>query len=229
MPNTEPEPGRTLRQDGRVDSPTAVTAAPRALGLAHALRLELFGVGWNVVETGIGIAAGIAAGSVALLGFGLDSVVEASSGSVVLWRLISERRGSRSVEEAEERAVRLLAFAFGALAIYVAIHSTVNLVTRAHPEESMVGIVLASVSLVVMPVLAWRKKLAAKALDSRSLDADAKQTILCAYLSFFLLVGLVANAALGWWWADPVAGLAIAALAADEARELWKTKELCCT
>lgn len=190
--------------------------------------LEYISLGWNVVETGVGIGAGIAAGSVALVGFGLDSVVEASSATILLWRLRTEQTGRRTAEEAERKAVRAVAVAFFALAAYIGIQAVFDLVTGRRPEESVLGIVLASVSLVVMPLLAWRKRAAARALDSRSLEADARQTTLCTYISAFLLVGLVANSLLGWWWADPLAGIAIAALAAREGRELWTTEDFCC-
>jgi divalent metal cation (Fe/Co/Zn/Cd) transporter len=190
--------------------------------------LEYISLGWNVVETGVGIGAGIAAGSVALVGFGLDSVVEASSAAILLWRLRTEQTGRRSAEEAERKAVRAVAVAFFALAAYIGIQAVFDLVTGRRPEESVLGIVLASVSLVVMPLLAWRKRVAARAINSRSLEADARQTTLCTYISAFLLVGLVANSLLGWWWADPLAGIAIAALAAREGRELWTTEDFCC-
>jgi divalent metal cation (Fe/Co/Zn/Cd) transporter len=128
----------------------------------------------------------------------------------------------------ERRAVRLVAVAFLALASYVAIRSSVDLITGAHPEGSVPGIVLAAVSLVVMPLLVWRKRVVARALDSRSLQADSTQTMLCTYLSAFLLAGLLVNALFGWWWADPVAGLFIAGFAAKEGRELWTAEDLCC-
>jgi divalent metal cation (Fe/Co/Zn/Cd) transporter len=190
--------------------------------------LEWFTVVWNVLEAIVGLTAGFLAGSVALVGFALDSIVEASSGSILIWRLRTEQSGSRTSEEAERRAIRLVAVAFLALAGYVGIRSSMDLVTRARPNESLPGIVLAAVSLIVMPVLAWRKNRVARELDSRALQADSTQTSLCTWLSAFLLVGLVINAALGWWWADPVAGLAIAGFAAKEGWELWHTEDLCC-
>lgn len=190
--------------------------------------LEWFTVVWNVLEAIVGLTAGFLAGSVALVGFALDSIVEASSGSILLWRLRTEQGGSRTAEEAERRAIRLVAVAFLALAGYVGIRSSMDLVTRARPNESLPGILLAAVSLIVMPVLAWRKNRVARELDSRALQADSTQTSLCTWLSAFLLVGLVVNAALGWWWADPVAGLAIAGFAAKEGWELWHTEDLCC-
>jgi divalent metal cation (Fe/Co/Zn/Cd) transporter len=199
----------------------------REARLRRGLLLEYFSLTWNVLETFVGMAAGIAAGSVALVGFALDSVVESSSAAILIWRLRSERSGKRDIEAIERRAVRLVAVAFWALAAYVGIKAVMHLVQQNQPEESIVGIVLAVVSLIVMPVLAARKRGAARALDSRAMNADSSQTSLCTYISGVLLFGLVANALLGWWWADPVAGLAIAGLAAREGHELWTTEEFC--
>lgn len=201
----------------------------RSQRLKRGLFLEYFSLGWNVLETVVGLLAGLAAGSIALVGFALDSVAEASSAGVLIWRLRAERGGSHSSEEAERKAIRLVAIAFLGLAAYVGGRASYDLATRVRPEESTVGIVLALVSLVVMPLLAWRKRVVAKELDSRSLQADAKQTTLCTYISAFLLVGLAANSLFGWWWADPLAGLAIAGLAAREGVELWRTEDICCT
>ncbi len=202
-----------------------VSAESRRSSLRRGVRLEYFTVAWNVIEAIVGLAAGIAAGSVALVAFALDSVIESSSGGVLIWRLLSEARGRRSVEYLERRAIRLVAFAFFALAAYVGVRAAFDLVTGRAPEESIPGIILAIVSLIVMPLLAWRKRVVAKHLDSRALHADSIQTLVCTYLSAFLLVGLLANSLLGWWWADPVAGLAIAAFAANEGRELWTAKD----
>jgi divalent metal cation (Fe/Co/Zn/Cd) transporter len=201
--------------------------ARRAGLLRRALRLEYFSLAWNVLETVVGLVAGLAAGSVALVGFALDSVVESSSAGALVWRLRSEQHGGRTAEDVERRAVRIVAFAFFALAAYVGGRAVYDLVTGSRPEESVAGIVLALISLVVMPLLAARKRAMAKHLDSRALEADSNQTSLCTFISAFLLVGLGANALLGWWWADPVAGLAIAALAAREGRELWTTEHFC--
>jgi divalent metal cation (Fe/Co/Zn/Cd) transporter len=173
------------------------------------------------------MAAGIAAGSVALIGFALDSIVESSSAGVLIWRLRSEDKGVWDVESIERRAVRLVAAAFWALAAYVGVKAVMDLVAQNRPEESLVGIVLAVVSLIVMPVLAAHKRAAARDLDSRAMHADSSQTSLCTYISAVLLFGLGANALLGWWWADPVAGLGIAALAAKEGHELWTTEDFC--
>lgn len=202
--------------------------AHRTISLRRGLLLEYFTVGWNVLEAVVGVTAGFMAGSVALVGFGLDSIVEASSGSILIWRLRTEERGTRSAEEAERKAIRLVAVAFLALAAYVGSRAVWDLVFRSRPEESVPGIVLAVVSLIVMPLLAWRKRIVARELDSRALQADSTQTTLCTYLSAFLLVGLVTNALFGWWWADPVAGLGIAAFAAKEGRELRTADDLCC-
>lgn len=203
-------------------------AHPREDSLRRGLLLEYFTVSWNVLEAVVGLLTGLLAGSVALVGFALDSIVEASSGSILIWRLRSEERGTRTVEEAERRAIRLLAVAFVALAAYVSGRALFDLVTHSHPDESVAGIVLALVSLIVMPILARRKRIVARELDSRALQADSTQTTLCTYLSGFLLAGLLSNAVLGWWWADPIAGLAIAGFAAKEGRELWKADDVCC-
>jgi divalent metal cation (Fe/Co/Zn/Cd) transporter len=197
--------------------------------LRHALGLEVLSLSYNVVEAGVGVVAGLAAGSVALVGFGLDAVVESASASVLIWRLGTERRGRRTAEEAERKAIRLVAVAFGLLAAYVGVRAVVDLVAGTRPDESTVGIVLAVLSLIVMPVLARAKRAAARELDSRSLEGDSAQTMLCTYMSAVLLFGLATNALWGWWWADPIAGLVIAGLAAREARELWVTEDVCCS
>jgi divalent metal cation (Fe/Co/Zn/Cd) transporter len=199
----------------------------RVRRLQIGLRLEYFSLGWNFLETFAGIAAGIAAGSVALVGFALDSVIEGSSAAVLIWRLRNEGNQKWDVESIERRAVRMVAAAFWALAAYVGIKATVDLFGQNRPEESGVGIALAVVSLIVMPILASRKRASARGLDSRAMQADSHQTSLCTYISALLLVGLLANVSLGWWWADPVAGLGIAALAAKEGHELWTTEDFC--
>jgi divalent metal cation (Fe/Co/Zn/Cd) transporter len=198
--------------------------ATRQTNLSRGLLLEYFTVGWNVLEAVVGLTAGFAAGSVALVGFALDSIVEASSGCVLIWRLRAEQ-GGRESEELERRAVKLVSIAFFALALYVGAKAGIDLFGENRPEGSTVGIVLAGVSLIVMPVLAYRKRKVARYLNSRALQADSTQTNLCTYLSAILLIGLLANAWFGWWWADPVAGIAIALFAANEGRELWGTDE----
>lgn len=207
---------------------TLSPSLPRGTHLRRGLNLAYLSIFYNVIEAVVGIVLGIGAASVALIGFGLDSVVESSSAGVVIWRLRAESHGGRSSEDVERRAVRLVAMAFFALAAYVGVRGVHALVTGARPDESVPGIVLAIVSIIVMPLLAWRKRIAARALDSRSVQADSVQTMLCTYLSVFLLLGLVANALWGFWWADPAAGLAIAGIATKEGVELWRTKDFCC-
>ncbi|MGL4744336.1 MAG: cation transporter, partial [Dermatophilaceae bacterium] len=170
-------------------------------------------VTYNVVEAVIAITAGVVAGSVALVGFGLDSVVEVSSGLVILWQF-----RHRLPEARERTALRLMAFSFFALAAYVGVESVRALVSGREPDSSTVGIVLAAVSLAVMPVLSWAQRRTGRALGSNAVVADGTQTLLCTYLSAALLLGLLLNATLGWSWADPVAGLVIAAVAVREGR-----------
>ena len=179
-------------------------------------------VTYNVVEAVIAIAAGIVAGSVALIGFGLDSVVEVSSGLIILWQF---RHGLP--ESRERQALRLMAFSFLALAAYVAVESVRALVSGAEPEPSPVGIGLAIASLIVMPFLSWAQRRTGRALGSGAVVADSTQTLLCTYLSAVLLVGLLLNATLGWGWADPIAGLVISAVAVKEGIEAWKGEGCC--
>lgn len=174
-------------------------------------------VAYNVVEAVVAVAAGLAAGSVALIGFGLDSVVEVSSGLIILWQF-----RSRLPESRERQALRLMALAFFALAGYIGVESVRALFSGADPDASPVGIGLAIASLLVMPFLSWAQRRTGRALGSRAVVADSTQTLLCTYLSAVLLLGLVLNATLGWGWADPVAGLLIAAVAVREGREAWR-------
>ena len=181
-----------------------------ALGLAWAT------IAWNTIEAVVAIVAGAVASSIALVGFGLDSTVEVLSASVIVWQM------TRDVpEDREEQALRLIAVSFFALAGYVAVQAVFDLASRSQPETSTVGIALAAVSLVVMPLLAGLKRRNGRRLGSGSVVADSNQTLLCTYLSVVLLVGLLLNATVGWWWADPVAALVIAALAINEGREAW--------
>lgn len=179
-------------------------------------------VAYNVIEAVVAVSAGLVAGSVALVGFGLDSVVEVSSGLIILWQF-----RHRLPESREHQALRLLAFSFFALAAYVSFESVRALVTGAHPDVSRVGIGLAIASLIVMPFLSWAQRRTGKALGSNAVVADSTQTLLCTYLSAVLLVGLVLNATLGWTWADPIAGLVIAAVAVREGVEAWQGKGCC--
>jgi divalent metal cation (Fe/Co/Zn/Cd) transporter len=174
-------------------------------------------VAYNVVEAGVAVAAGLAAGSVALVGFGLDSTIEVSSALIILWQF------RHSVPESRERAaLRALAVSFFALAGYVSYEAVSALVSGESPSASPVGIGLAIASILIMPWLSRAQRRTGQALGSRAVEADGKQTRLCAYLSGVLLVGLLLNATMGWGWADPVAGLVIAAVAVREGIEAWR-------
>lgn len=192
---------------------TAEVTAPLA---RRAVRLEWFTISWNVIEAVVAVGAGIVASSIALIGFGFDSSIESFAAVAVLWQL----RGPHD-EERKERALKLIGVSFFLLAGYVIFESSRDLVTSAQPESSTVGIVVASVSIIVMPVLAFAKRRVADRLGSQVLRADAAETFLCSWLSAILLVGLALNATVGWWWADPVAALGIAGLAVREGRETW--------
>jgi len=175
-----------------------------------ALLSEYFTVGWNVIEGIVAIAAGVIAGSIVLVGFGLDSYIEVASGLVLIWRLRKHGFSNDEEEEAaEKKAIFFVGVTFLVLALYVTYESTKKLLLHEHPDESVIGIVLALVSLIVMPWLAIYKKRIAAEINSRALRADALETLACSYLSLPLLVGLAANALFGWWWADPVAALAM--------------------
>jgi divalent metal cation (Fe/Co/Zn/Cd) transporter len=176
---------------------------------------------YNVVEAGIALSAGTEAESIALLSFGLDSAIEVSAAAVLLWRLSLETRGvdGRRLEGAERRVHRFVGVTFLALALYVAAQAGWTLWNREAPHESPIGILLAAVSLVVMPLISWAKLRAAREIGSAALRAEARETLACSYLSFTLLLGLVANAAAGWWWADPAAALAMVPWLVREGRE----------
>ena len=180
--------------------------------------LEYFTIGYNSLEGVIAVAAGIMAGSIALVGFGFDSAVEVLSGFVLLWRLHADVDEGRR-EQIEQRALKLVGVTFLILTAYVAFDATKSLWQREAPDESVIGIVLAAVSLVVMPLLVRSKRTVAKAIGSRALDADATQTAICTYLSAILLAGLLLNALFGWWWADPLAALIMVPIIAREGLE----------
>ena len=185
------------------------------------VRLEYLTIAWNILEGIVAIGAGIAAGSIALVVFGLDSFIEVAAAGVVVWEL-------RGVSEDRERtALRLIAVTFYALAAYVAVSATRDLILAERPSESIPGIAIAVASLIVMPVLATAKRRTGEALHSSTLLADSKETLLCTYLSAILLAGLALNAAFGWWWADPLAAYGIAVLAVREGREAWRGDSCC--
>ncbi len=192
--------------------------------------LAWFTIAWNSIEGVVAIVSGIAAGSIALIGFGVDSYVEVFAGAVIVWRLARDHRGAEISAVAERRAVRLIAVTFLVLAAGVGIESVRKLIVGAEPDESMFGIALAVVSLIVMPLLARAKRRVGEQLGSRAVTADATETTLCVWLSAILLVGLGANALFGWWWADPLAGLGIVYVAAREGIEHLRSDELddCC-
>ncbi|MCI0384465.1 cation transporter [Streptomyces sp. CNQ085] len=182
-------------------------------------------IAYNVVEAAVALTAGTAASSAALVGFGLDSVVEVSSAAAVAWQFSAADHAVR--EAREQRALRIIAASFFALAAYVTVDAVRALAGGGEAESSVPGIVLAALSLAVMPFLSLAQRRAGRELGSASAVADSKQTLLCTYLSAVLLTGLVLNAALGWSWADPVAALVIAAVAVREGRDAWQGRGCC--
>jgi divalent metal cation (Fe/Co/Zn/Cd) transporter len=208
-----------------------ITIRPdRGAAVRRARFLNRLTVGWNVVEGVVALTAGVVAGSVSLVGFGLDSGIEVTASLILAWRLAQERKGG-CMAASDRRATRLIAVSFGSLAAYVAVQGVTDLVTGAKPESSVVGVVLTALSLAVMPTLARAKRRLAPALGSRAVASEANQTSLCAALSAVALVGLGLNATVGWWWADPVAALVIGGLAANEAVRTWRAESLedtCC-
>ncbi|MGB3829120.1 MAG: cation transporter [Ornithinimicrobium sp.] len=208
----------THRHPVELDGPERARLGRRAQLLAAT------SVAYNCIEAVIAIAAGVIAGSVALVGFGLDSVVEVSSGLIILWQF------RHTVPESRERlALRLMALSFFALAGYVSFESLRALLGDHGPETSRVGIALALASLLIMPFLSWAQRRTGRALGSGAVVADSTQTLLCTYLSAVLLAGLLLNAILGWSWADPVAGLVIATVAAREGLQAWRGQNCCST
>jgi divalent metal cation (Fe/Co/Zn/Cd) transporter len=201
-----------------------VTSVASVVLSQRARRLAWATITWNVVEAAVAIAAGSAASSIALIGFGLDSTVEVMSALVIVWQL-------HGLDEKRERtALKLIAISFYFLAGYVTVQALLDFAGGIEPSASPIGIGLAIASLIVMPILAAAKRQTGRQMGSRTVVADCNQTKLCAYLSLILLVGLIFNATVGWWWADPVAALAIAALAINEGRQAWsgETCADCC-
>ena len=176
--------------------------------------LEYLTIGWNMFEAAVAIGAGVFAGSTALLGFGIDSLIESLSGSVLLWRLQHGAKGERR----EQQARKMVGVSLLALAVYVAFEAVEALVKQEPPSVSYVGIGIAFLAMIVMPVLARAKRKVAASLESRAMHADSRQSDICGYLSAILLIGLGADALLGWWWADPVAGLIMVPSSARRAR-----------
>lgn len=195
-----------------------VTAAERLRQRARLL--VTLTITWNTIEAGVAVAAGIGADSIALVGFGLDSMIEVFAAVVALWFL-------RGDEARERRALRLIAGTYFVLTGYVVVEAVRDLTSNSEASRSTPGLALAVLSAIVMPLLARAKRRTGEGLDSRTLIAEAGETRLCAYLSAILLAGLALNATIGWWWADPIAAIGIALLAAREGRDAWRG-ELCC-
>jgi cation diffusion facilitator family transporter len=218
-----------------MDRTTATASSPadtseRSRLLVIAQRLAVFTIVWNVTEGAVAITAASIANSQALIGFGLDSAVESISASILLWRLHVERRNPERAERVEHLATRAIGVSFLLLAAFVAYDAVNALVDNSEPDTSIIGIALTATSLVVMPILARRKRRVADALSSPAAEADSNQTWACVWLSAVVLVGLLLNAAFGWWWADPIAALGVVVFLALEGREALTADGLddCC-
>ncbi len=179
-------------------------------------------IAYNAIEAVIAITAGAIASSIALIGFGVDSVIEISSAAAVAWQFAGSDPKRR-----ERVTLRLISWSFFALAAFVTVEAVRALLGAHQPDRSEVGIVLVTVSVVIMPLLSWAQRRAGRELSSATAVADSRQTLLCAYLSIAVLIGLVLNAALGWWWADPIAALVLAGFAVKEGRSAWRG-DVCC-
>ena len=190
----------------------------------RARHLAWGGIAWHFVEFAIAIAAGVAANSIALIAFGADSLIEAVAGFVVIWLFTGSRLGSHA---AERRAQQLIALSFYVLAAYVIVEATRSLILGDEPDASWIGIGLAAVTTPTMPVLARAKRRVGEQLGSLATVKEGAQNMICAYLSIALLVGLLSNALLGWWWADPIAAFMIAAVAVREGRQSWRGEGCC--
>jgi divalent metal cation (Fe/Co/Zn/Cd) transporter len=217
--------GSTLYSVGMSES----TVLDRTTVIHRGRKLEYFTIGWNALEGLVAVVAGAIAGSISLVGFGIDSFIEVTSGSVLLWRMSVDAEVQRR-ELNERKALRIVGVCFLLLAAYIAYESVLDLWSRRAPEHSAPGIVLACVSLVVMPLLSRAKRKVGRALGSAAMHADAKQTEFCTYLSVILLAGLLLNAFFGFWWADPVAALIMVPIIAKEGIEGLQGKgcEECC-
>ena len=203
---------------------SAVFARTRAI--KHGRALQYLTIAWNSAECLVALAAGLVAGSIALVGFGFDSAVEVTSSLAALWRLRNDA-DEAGREAAERRTLRIVGLCFLLLAAYVFCDAVIVLIERRSPDHSRVGIVLAALSMIVMPLLVRSKRRIATRLGSGALEAEARQTQVCAYLSAVLLAGLGLNAGLGWWWSDPVAGLVMVPLIANEGWQALKGRTCC--
>jgi divalent metal cation (Fe/Co/Zn/Cd) transporter len=207
-----------------------LAAGERAAAVVRARWLNRLSLAWNVVEGAVALVAGVVAGSVSLVGFGIDSGIEVSAALILAWRLHQERRSGCMVGY-DRKAARLIALAFVVLAGYVWVNAIADLAGRARPEASVPGLLVAVAAVILMPRLARAKRALAPTLGSQAVSADAQQTSLCALLSAVLIVGVGLNTLFGWWWADPVAALAIGALALEAGRRAWRAESLadtCC-
>ncbi len=202
-------------------SMSQTTIDARSLTIQRGRRLEYFTIAWNCLESFIAVAAGLFAGSISLVGFGIDSLIEVTSGAALLWRMSVDTNLSAR-ERNERKALRIVGLCFLALAAYVTYESVADLWSKKAPDRSIPGIILACVSLIAMPILSRAKRNVGTALKSAAMHADARQTAFCAYLSAILLVGLVLNAAFGLWWADPLAALIMVPIIANEGIQAWK-------
>ncbi len=213
-----------LVEIGSLSTPSPAETRERERLQRRARLLAWGGILWHVVEFAIAVAAGLAAGSVALVGFGVDSLIESFAGLVVIWLFTGSRLRSGI---AERRAQQLISVSFFVLAAYVAVEATRTLVGGDHPETSWVGIGLAAFTAPTMPILATAKRRIGRRLGSSATVKEGAQNLVCGYLSVGLLAGLLLNALAGWWWADPAAALLIAAVAAEEGRESWRGDGCC--
>jgi divalent metal cation (Fe/Co/Zn/Cd) transporter len=191
-------------------------------------QLEIFTIAYNSAEGLVSIIAGFIAGSVSLIGFGLDSLIEVTSGTALLWRLRHDENAPRR-EQVERMTLRIVGTSFVALALYIVYESVSALIRHEAPERSIPGIIVAAVSVVVMPLLAKTKRRVAAGITSGAMSADSRQADFCTYLSAILLGGLLLNASLGWWWADPIAGLAMVPIIAKEGVDSLKGKVYGCS
>jgi len=189
------------------------------------LLLEYFTVGYNILEGVASIISGIVAGSIALIGFGLDSFVESLSGTVLIWRLRKHSDDDEKERNLEQKAIKFVAYTFFILGVYVAYEAIKKLYLREAPESSLVGIIIALLSIIIMPILANQKRQTGEKIQSRALIADSRETIACTYLSIALLFGLLLNYFFGWWWADPIASLVIVGFLIKEGREFLEGEE----
>jgi len=202
-------------------------ALDRQAAAERGKRLEYFTIAWNSLEGLVALMAGALAGSISLVGFGIDSFIEVTSGATLLWRMTVDAE-EQTRERNERFSLRIVGTCFLILSAYIAYESVADLISQKVPKHSIPGIILACVSLIVMPILSRAKKRVGKELSSSAMNADARQTDFCVYLSAILLAGLILNAALGWWWADPVAALTMVPIVAKEGVDGVKGRA-CCT